>query len=404
MSEACVSGTVQLPPDGNPVILLAEHQTTGGYRVPAIVAQADLWKVGQMRPGDTMRFVATTEDDAVAALRRLAQRADVTERRPIDDRHVDFAALSRAPNQMALVDVAASAASAPSMTELAHPGGYSYGCAAARGGGEGEGEGGRYTLRPRSGAALRMIDLNADCGEGFDDAGLLQYVTSVNIACGAHVGTPGSIAATVALAAERGAAIGAHVSFRDREGFGRCALDTPPAELLDEVLWQASALSGLCLRIGGGARVSYIKPHGALYHAVMAGGEQGEAVRAAAQVRSSFLLFAASILVCSLFLLFAAAQLLELPLLLMPRSPWATYGEGFAERAYDGDALRPREMEGALIHDAVEAAQQAVALASAHANLHSICVHGDSPDAVTIARAVRGALEGEGYRIEPFAR
>ena len=145
------------------------------------------------------------------------------------------------------------------------------------------------------------------------------------------------------------------------------------------MLGQASALAGLCQRVGGSARVSYIKPHGALYHAVMEGGEQGEAVR-------------------------AAAQLLELPLLLMPRSPWATYGEGFAERAYDGDALRPREKEGALIHDPVEAAQQAVALANAHADLHSICVHGDSPDAVTIARAVRSALEGEGYRLEAFTR
>lgn len=361
MSEACVSGTVQVPPDGNPVILLAEHQTTGGYKVPAIVVEADLWKVGQMRPGDRMRFVSTTEADAVAALRRLTQRATETESRPIDSSQINLAVLASAPNQM-VHDFNAE----PSMTALVGPDG-----ALASSDTDDE----RYTLKPRSGAALRCIDLNADCGEGFDDAGLLQYVTSVNIACGGHVGTPESIAKTVALAAERGAGIGAHVSFPDREDFGRRALDTSPLELRDQVLWQASALAGLCLRAG--ARVSYIKPHGALYHAVMAGGEQGQAVR-------------------------DAAQLLELPLLLMPRSPWATFGEGFAERAYDGDALRSREKEGALIHDPAEAAQQAIDLANGNADLHSICVHGDSPDAVTIARAVRSALEGEGYRLRPF--
>ena len=198
-------------------------------------------------------------------------------------------------------------------------------------------------------------------GEGFDDAGLLEYVTSVNIACGAHAGTTESIAKVVEMAAERNAGIGAHVSFVDRENFGRTALDTPPLELRDQVLWQASALDGLCK--GAGTRVRYIKPHGALYHAVMSGGEQGEAV-------------------------LEAAQLLEMPLLLMPRSPWASFGEGFAERAYDGDSLRSRDQPGALIHDPDEAAAQAVALA-AQANLHSICVHGDSPGAVEIAAVVR---------------
>ena len=87
----------------------------------------------------------------------------------------------------------------------------------------------------------------------------------------------------------------------------------------------------------------------------------------------------------------------------MPRSPWATFGEGFAERRYDGDELRSRDKAGALIHDPAEAARQAVELATTNANLHSICVHGDSPDAVAIARAVRGALEGDGgFLLRPF--
>ena len=86
----------------------------------------------------------------------------------------------------------------------------------------------------------------------------------------------------------------------------------------------------------------------------------------------------------------------------MPTSTWATYGEGFAERAYDGELLRPRTKEGALIHDPAMAAEQAVRLANNNAKLHSICVHGDSPNAVTIANAVHERLEREGYSIVPF--
>jgi len=321
MSEPCVTGTIQLPPDGNPVILLAEHQTTGGYKVPAIVIKADIWQVGQMRPGDRIRFVQTTSKEAITILSNL--RAQARETKPMVATH-----------------------SAGSFN---------------------------FSLRPRAGHELHKIDLNADAGEGFDDAGLLQYVTSVNVACGGHAGTTESIAHTVALAAAAGAGIGAHVSFVDKEGFGRRALDTPPQELRNQVLWQTSALDGLCR--GVGRRVNYIKPHGALYHVVMAGGDQGGAV-------------------------WEAAQMLQLPLLLMPRSPWATFGEGFAERAYDGDSLRPRDQEGAVIHDPQIAAQQAVALA-ARADIHSICVHGDSPNAVAVAKAVRSALVKE-FRMVPF--
>jgi KipI family sensor histidine kinase inhibitor len=321
MSEACVSGTIQLPPDGNPVILLAEHQTTGGYRVPAIVIKADLWQVGQMRPGDRIRFAQTSLDDAVTALRKL--RVQACETLPTQSRY-------------------------PALPI-------------------------KFKPTPRNGLTLKRIDLNADAGEGFDDAGLLEYVTSVNIACGGHVGTPESIARTVALAAKAGAGIGAHPSFVDKEGFGRVALDTSPDELRNQILWQVNALDGICR--GFGRRVQYIKPHGALYHVVLAGGLQGRAV-------------------------YEAAQLLQLPLLLMPKSPVATFGEGFAERAYDGDSLRPRDKPGAVIHDPHEAAQQAISLAACP-SIHSICVHGDSPNAVTVAKAVRTALDKE-FQVSPF--
>ena len=340
MSEPCVSGTVQLPPDGNPLILLAEHQTTGGYKVPAVVIQADLWQVGQMQAGDRLRFVSTTQEDAVEALNQMHEQSRATEPRPNLLR-----ILGSGVNQV--TDASVEVLGSPATT---------------------------ISLRPRTGSALGRIDLNADAGEGFDDVGLLEHVTSVNIACGGHAGSTQSISQTVAHAAKCGAGIGAHVSFVDREHFGRRPLDTPAAELREQVLWQASALMGLCR--GAGTRVSYIKPHGALYHAVMAGGEQAQAVA-------------------------DAANALQLPLLLMPQSTLASFGEGFAERRYDGDLLRSREKEGALIHSADEAAQQAVDLA-ARPNLHSICVHGDSPNAVPIAATVRAALEAAGYRLGPF--
>ena len=98
---------------------------------------------------------------------------------------------------------------------------------------------------------------------------------------------------------------------------------------------------------------------------------------------------------------FEAARMLDLPLLLMPSSKWAAYGEGFAERAYDGDTLRPRDREGAVIHDPVLAAEQGVSLAQ-RADLHTICVHGDSPNAVNVAREVRAGLESAGFEVLAF--
>lgn len=168
----------------------------------------------------------------------------------------------------------------------------------------------------------------------------------------------------------------AHPSFEDRDNFGRTPCPSvAPDVLRDQILWQVGALDALCR--GYNRRVQYIKPHGALYHAVMEGGAQAHAV-------------------------YEASQILKLPLLLMPRSKFATYGEGFAERRYDGDSLRPRTEEGAVIHDAGEAAEQSVLLAQNHVDLHTICVHGDSPNAVEVARSVREALRNAGYILGPF--
>ena len=100
LSEACAAGTIQLPPDGKPVILLADHQTTGGYAVPAVVARCDLWKVGQCRPGDELVFEATTYVEAAAELRKLRKRAVACAARVVDGADVDLAALARGPNQV----------------------------------------------------------------------------------------------------------------------------------------------------------------------------------------------------------------------------------------------------------------------------------------------------------------
>jgi len=219
-----------------------------------------------------------------------------------------------------------------------------------------------------------LVDLNADCGEGDDDAGLLAVVTSANVACGGHAGTPATLAPVVALAAERGVTVGAQVSFADREGFGRLPLPTPPGQLRAEVLAQVELLDGLCREVG--SRVRYVKPHGALYHVVLAGGPQADAV---VEVADRF----------------------GLPLLLMPGSGREAVPEGFADRAYDGCLLRPRDQPTAVLTAPADAAAQAVRLAAA--GMRSICVHGDTPGAVAMAVAVRRGLEEAGWTLAAFA-
>jgi UPF0271 protein len=220
----------------------------------------------------------------------------------------------------------------------------------------------------------RLVDLNVDCGEGFDDRALLAVVSSANVACGGHAGDPESLAPVVAFAAGRGIAVGAQVSYVDRERFGRRALEVDPELLRAQLLWQAGALDGLCR--GEGTHVRYLKPHGALYHRTLTGGAQADVVA-------------------------SVAEALGVPLLLMPGSPYPAVSEGFADRAYDGDRLRPRDRPGAVHEDPEQAAAQAVSLA--RAGIRSICVHGDSPGAVETATAVRDALEADGWTVAPFA-
>ena len=251
---------------------------------------------------------------------------------------------------------------------------------------------------------MTSIDLNSDLGEGFgrwelgDDEALLGIVTSANVACGYHAGDASTMRRTTASAAARGVAIGAQVSYRDLPGFGRRFLDVDPLTLADEVVHQIVALDGLA-RVGGG-EVSYVKPHGALYHAVVDHEPQAEAVVAA--VRDADPGLAVLGLPGSRLLRLAEAAGLR------------SVTEAFADRAYTPEGmLVPRNRRGAVLHDADQIAARCVALVVGEPvsdvngdrlllRAESICVHGDTPGAVLIARKVRAALQAAGVELRAF--
>jgi UPF0271 protein len=241
-----------------------------------------------------------------------------------------------------------------------------------------------------------VIDLNADLGEGFgrwtltDDRGLLDVVSSANVACGFHAGDARIMLDVAALAAERGVSIGAHVGYRDLPGFGRRAMAVPPAELAADVLYQLGALEACCR--ASGTRVRYVKPHGALYNTAV--GDETTARAIVDGVRS-----------------FGT----PLPILTLPGSALAraavaaglpAVAEGFADRAYRSDGtLVPRSEPGAVLEDLDEIAARVVDLArgTVAGEVRSVCVHGDSPSAVAAARGAREALAGAGVTVEAFA-
>jgi 5-oxoprolinase (ATP-hydrolysing) subunit A len=249
------------------------------------------------------------------------------------------------------------------------------------------------------------IDLNSDLGEGFarwelgDDEALLSVVTSANVACGYHAGDASTMRRTASTALARGVAVGAQVGYHDLAGFGRRFIDVEPATLADEVLHQVAALDGMA-RVAGG-RVTYVKPHGALYHAVVHHEAQATAVVEAVHDYDP-----------SLAVLGLPGSLL---LRLAEKRGLRPVPEAFADRAYTSDGtLVPRDQPGAVLHDPVAIAARCVALASGEAVLdvaggalrlraESICVHGDTPGAVTIARSVREALAAAGVRLRPFS-
>ena len=251
---------------------------------------------------------------------------------------------------------------------------------------------------------MTRIDLNSDLGEGFghwtlgDDDALLDVVTSANVACGFHASDASIMRRVCERAVERGVAIGAQVGYRDLPGFGRRFIDIEPAALTQDVIYQVGALQAFA-RVAG-SRVSYVKPHGALYNAIVHHEEQAAAtVQAIVDYDPT------------------------LPVLGLPGSAWLRRAkeagltivpEAFADRAYTPEGtLVSRRLPDAVLDDAGEIAQRCVAIAtgepitdieggSLSVTAGSSCVHGDTAGAVDIARRVKDALATAGVTVAPF--
>ena len=252
---------------------------------------------------------------------------------------------------------------------------------------------------------MSAVDLNSDVGESFgrwqlgDDEGVLAVVTSANVACGFHAGDASTLRRTCATAVAEGVAVGAQVGYRDLAGFGRRFLDMDPVELADDVLYQLGALEAMA-RVAG-TRVRYVKPHGALYNATVHHEAQARAVVDAVRAYDP------------------ALPVLGLPgsrlLAEAERAGLRPVREAFADRAYTPEAtLVPRSADGAVLHDPELVARRVVRLVTegrleavdgsvVEVAAESVCVHGDSPGAVEMARAVAAALAAEGVTLEAFA-
>ena len=252
---------------------------------------------------------------------------------------------------------------------------------------------------------MSVIDLNSDLGESLgawsmgDDAAMLDIVSSANVACGFHAGDPAGILATLKAAHARGVSVGAHVAYPDLLGFGRRNMDVASADLVADVIYQIGALQGLAQ--AAGTRITYVKPHGALYNTIAH--DSAQALDVITAIRD------------------VDANLALVALAGSPLVRWAqdaglrVIAEAFADRAYTPQgALVSRREKGAVLHDSALVAQrmlrlvrdgviQAVDGSLARVQAQSICVHGDSPGAVEMARAVRMALESDGVLVRSFA-
>ncbi|MGN6303399.1 MAG: LamB/YcsF family protein [Mesorhizobium sp.] len=252
---------------------------------------------------------------------------------------------------------------------------------------------------------MPVIDINSDLGESFgawtmgDDAAMLDIVSSANVACGFHAGDPAGILRTLKAASRRGVAIGAHVGYRDLAGFGRRNMDPSSEELVGDVIYQIGALKGLAA--AAGTTVTYVKPHGALYNTIARDERQAsDVITAIRSVDPGLVLMA----------------LAGSPLIGQARAAGLTVvAEAFADRAYivDGQLVSRRE-KGAVLHDPQEIAGRIVRMVKdgvirsidggdVAIDAQSVCVHGDSPDAVAIARHLRAGLEEAGLSVQPFS-
>lgn len=249
------------------------------------------------------------------------------------------------------------------------------------------------------------IDLNADLGEGLglwtmtNDEALLRIITSANVACGFHAGDPSRMLAVCRIAARDNTAVGAHFGYSDLMGFGRRFIDIDPDELTADVLYQLHAIDGIAR--SAGTTLRYVKPHGALYNAIVHHKEQAQAVVEALRLFGR-----------------------DIPVMGLPGAIWLdmaaalgfrTVREAFPDRNYTPDGrLATRDMPGAKIEDPKQVAERAVRMARERTivaldgsvievDADSLCVHGDSATAVDTASAVRLALTEAGIEVRAFA-
>jgi UPF0271 protein len=248
--------------------------------------------------------------------------------------------------------------------------------------------------------ARRTIDLNADLAEGVgDDAAMLALVSSANIACGGHAGGPEEMFAALSLARARGVVAGAHPGYADRATFGRVVVPMPPEAIARMVAAQVGAACGVAALAGH--RIAYVKAHGALYNLAATDAGVSRAICTAVRAVDP-----------GLAILCLSGSVTER----VAREAGLTVAaEIFADRAYRADGtLMPRGEPGAVIHDAGQVTARvldmlrtgrvtAVDGTALPLAMDSICLHGDTPGAVALARALRGAIEAAGWRIVPFA-
>jgi UPF0271 protein len=245
------------------------------------------------------------------------------------------------------------------------------------------------------------IDLNSDLGESFgpwpmgQDAALMDSISSANVACGFHAGDPGAMRGTIALAREKGVAIGAHPGFQDLVGFGRREVKATPQEVEDLVLYQVAALAGMAS--AQGVKLQHVKAHGALYNMACRDRALADAIaRAVAAFDRSLILFG------------------------LPNSELLRAGEAaglgvaaevFADRAYDPDgSLTSRAKPGSVIHDTAKVVERAIKMArdrqviavdgsTIALQADTMCLHGDTPGAAALAGEIRRGLESAGIQI-----
>ena len=251
---------------------------------------------------------------------------------------------------------------------------------------------------------MTAIDLNCDMGESFGrwdvgvDAAVMPWVSSANVACGFHAGDPAVLRRTVDLARRHGVAVGAHPGYPDLQGFGRRALDLSPAEVEDAVLYQIGAVYAFAR--AAEVELAHVKPHGALYN------RAARDPTIAAAIARGVARFDRGLILVAL----AGSQMVAAG----RERGLAVAQEAFADRTYEDDgSLRPRGLAGATLHDPAEILQQAIGVARDRMVVtgsgqrmpvaaDTLCLHGDTPAAATLARTLREGLSAAGVEVRPL--